>query len=47
MQEFREKTAPLVEYYAERGVLAKIDGDRTPNEVFEQICETVEGLSCQ
>jgi adenylate kinase len=31
---YRDKTAPLVEYYARRGVLQSIDGEQSPDTVF-------------
>jgi len=32
---YRTRTAPLVEYYGERGLRRDIDGARTPDEVFD------------
>ena len=34
---YRRQTQPLVDYYAEHGVLKAIDGTGTPDEVFERI----------
>lgn len=34
---YREKTAPLVGYYEERGLLARVDGDRPVEEVTVQV----------
>jgi adenylate kinase len=34
---YREQTAPLIDYYAKRGVLREIDGDQTIDAVFEEI----------
>lgn len=31
---YRDKTAPLVEYYARRGLLQTIDGEQSPDTVF-------------
>lgn len=40
---YREQTAPLVSYYQERGVLTGIDGERTPDQVFQSLMDTVRG----
>lgn len=37
MQQYRNQTAPLLPYYRERGVLAKVDGMADPAEVTRQI----------
>ena len=34
---FHTQTAPLLDYYSHRGIVARIDGMKTPDEVFEQI----------
>ena len=34
----KEQTSPLIEYYKKSGTLAEIDGSKTPDEVFEDIC---------
>lgn len=34
---YHEQTAPVVEYYRERGLLRTLDGDRAPDEVFESL----------
>lgn len=34
---FDEATAPLLEYYVERGILIEIDATQSPDEVFAQI----------
>lgn len=34
---YREQTEPLLEYYAERGLLQTVDGSGTPDEVFARI----------
>lgn len=43
MREYHEKSEPLVDYYAERGVLARIDSARAPESVFADIREVLEG----
>jgi adenylate kinase len=34
---YHEQTAPLVDFYSERGVLTGIDAERTPDEVFADL----------
>lgn len=34
---YEHKTAPLISYYTEKGLLKKIDGDKSVNEVFGEI----------
>jgi adenylate kinase len=34
---YREKTEPLIEYYASRGLLQRVDGAQTPEKVTERI----------
>ena len=34
---YHENTEPVVEHYRDEGVLVEIDGDQTPDEVFEDI----------
>ena len=31
------KTEPLVDYYEDRGILQRVDGDEAPDDVAEQI----------
>ena len=37
LKQYREKTAPLIDYYEERGILNRVDGSRSPDEVEENI----------
>jgi adenylate kinase len=39
---FRENTEPVVDHYREEGVLREVDGEGTPDEVFEAVCDVVE-----
>jgi adenylate kinase len=41
LQTYHEKTEPLVSYYDDRGVLRRIDGERSPDEVSEDIRRTL------
>ncbi len=41
LQVYFEQTAPLLEYYRRRGVLAEVDGERSIPEVTRQVMETV------
>jgi adenylate kinase len=37
LAQYREKTEPLVDYYEERGILNRVDGEHPPDEVEESI----------
>jgi adenylate kinase len=37
LAQYREKTEPLIEYYDERGILNRVDGRQSPDEVEERI----------
>jgi adenylate kinase len=37
LEQYREKTAPLIDYYDEREVLCRVDGNQPPEEVGERI----------
>ena len=37
LETYREKTAPLVDFYEERGILKRFDGLRSPTEVHDHI----------
>ena len=37
LAQYREKTEPLIDYYEERGILHRTDGERSPEEVEERI----------
>ena len=39
---FHNQTAPLLDYYRERGIVQRIDGMKTPDEVFAQIRQCVD-----
>lgn len=41
-RQYNQWTAPLVEYYSQRGVLRPVDGDGSPDEVFERIKAVVD-----
>jgi adenylate kinase len=42
---YEENTAPVVGHYREEGVLVEVDGEGTPDEVFESIHEEVEAAT--
>ena len=44
LEEYREKTEPLIEYYEERGLLRRIDGSRPADAVSDQIRATLSTL---
>jgi adenylate kinase len=37
LEQYREKTEPLIDYYDEREILLRVDGNRPPEEVSERI----------
>ncbi len=41
---FIEETSPLIDYYEERGLLAKVDGEKSPEEVFDSVRKEIEEL---
>ena len=41
LEVYRSQTAPLIEYYQSRGLLTRIDGNRGPNEVFEELTQAL------
>jgi adenylate kinase len=42
---YAEQTAPLVDYYRQRGLLRTINGLGTPDEVFGRICRALQQLT--
>ena len=42
MEVYRKQTQPLMEYYRQQGILETIDAMGSPDEVFEEIRQTVE-----
>jgi adenylate kinase len=44
LQQYHEKTEPLIEYYDRKGILRRIDGAREPEKVGDQIRATLAGL---
>ena len=40
-QVFETQTAPLLEYYGQQGIVEQVDGLRSPDEVFSDICDRV------
>ena len=39
---YEENTAPVVEHYREEGILVEVDGEGTPNGVFEAVVSAIE-----
>jgi adenylate kinase len=39
---YREQTAPLIDYYDQRGLLRRFDGSRSPADVFDEIRAALE-----
>jgi adenylate kinase len=44
LQVYRDQTAPLIDYYDQRGLLRRFDGSRSPTEVHDHIRATVATL---
>ena len=44
LRQYREKTAPVMGYYEQQGMLRRVDGSRTPDEVSDQIRATLAAL---
>ena len=44
---YHEQTAPLIDYYEDRGVLKRFDGQRSPTEVHDHLRATVATLRLQ
>lgn len=42
LEEFRKKSLPLLDFYSERDLLAKVDADRETEEVFDQISRLIQ-----
>jgi adenylate kinase len=42
LQVYLTNTAPLIEYYSERGLLLTIDGDRSVEDVFHSVVSALE-----
>ena len=38
---YESQTAPLVDWFAERGLLRRVDGDGTPEEVFDRLAAAI------
>jgi adenylate kinase len=43
LEVYERQTAPLLDYYRERGLLRQIDGTTTPTEVSRRILSALEG----
>jgi adenylate kinase len=46
LDEYRQKTAPLIEYYSGKGLLEEISGTGSIEEIQVQIRRAVEGARC-
>jgi len=42
LEEFRKKSLPLIDFYSERGLLAKVDANQETDRVFEQISRLIQ-----
>ena len=41
LEVFRNQTAPVLDYYQKQGIVQAVDGAKSPDEVFDQICSLV------
>jgi adenylate kinase len=44
-RQYNELTEPLLDYYRRRGILREIDGEGTPDEVFDRIVNAVDSAA--
>ncbi len=42
LEVYKKETMPLVSYYENKGILKRVDGDKSVEEVFKQIMEVIE-----
>lgn len=42
---FLDETAPLIDYYADKGLLVEIDGEQDPDKVYEEVKDSLVSLS--
>jgi len=42
LEEFQKKSLPLIDFYSERGLLAKVDANQEADRVFEQISRVIQ-----
>jgi len=43
LDKYTQDTAPLIQYYEPKGLLARVDGKRTPDQVFKEIHRVLQG----
>ncbi len=43
MKVYQESTAPLLDYYSEKGLVVKVDGDRPIDEVYNDLVSVISG----
>jgi len=44
LEVYTEQTAPLIDYYAEKGCLERIDASRSISEIREDVCSVLQGV---
>lgn len=47
LNEFREKTLPVIDYYKDKGILVKINGNQAPESVQQEIVDSLYELSAK
>ncbi len=45
LQIYHEETEPLLEYYAPRKIIHVVDGTKSINDIFKDLCKTIEPLA--
>jgi adenylate kinase len=45
LEEYKQSTAPLIDYYRQSGRLIEMDGEAPVNEVFDKLLAAIEGLN--
>lgn len=47
LEVYRRQTEPLMEYYRPGGRAISVDGSRTPEEVFQAVCDVIDGKAVE
>ena len=46
LREYSSKTEPVINYYAQQGLLHKVDADRLPDVVYNEVHELLNNMNC-
>lgn len=47
IEQYKEKTLPVIEEYQKQGIVLEIDAEKGKQEVFEEICEKIDKFFCK